>query len=79
MELIVFLMHISYRLNKIMSKIAMKSIIKIQFFIAIFGILLYYINIRYLINFKSKILILRNFYLKLKLKLKLKNQKHKDE
>jgi len=58
-----------------MSKIAMKSIIKIQFVIAIFGILLYYINIKYLINFKSKILILRNFYLKLKLKLKLKNQK----
>ena len=50
----------------------MKSIIKILFIIAIFGILLYYINIRYLINFKSKILILRNFYLKLKPKFKLK-------
>ena len=62
-----------------MSKIAMKSIIKIQFVIAIFGILLYYINIKYLINFKSKILILRNFYLKLKLKFKLRNQKHKEE
>ena len=58
--------------NKKVSKNAMKSIIKIQFFIAIFGILLYYINIRYLSNFKSKILILRNFYLKLKLKFKLK-------
>ena len=56
-----------------MSKIAMESIIKIRFFIAIFDILLYYINIRYLINFKSKILILRNFYLKLKPKLKNKN------
>ena len=55
----------------------MKSIIKIQFFIAIFGILLYYINIRYLINFKSKILILRNFYLKLKPKLKNKNIRRK--
>ena len=55
-----------------MSKIAMKSITKILFITAIFGILLYYINIRYLINFKSKILILRNFYLKLKLKFKLK-------
>ena len=79
MELIVLLMHISYRLNKIMSKIAMKSTTKIRFFIAIFGILLYYINIRYLINFKSKILILINFYLKLKFKLKLKNQKQKEE
>ena len=47
-----------------MSKIAMKSIAKIRFIIAIFGILLYYINIRYLINFKSKILILRIFNLK---------------
>ena len=72
MEYIILGEHISYRLNKIMSKIAMKSITKIQFFIAIFGILLYYINIRYLSNFKSKILILRNFYLKLKLKFKLK-------
>jgi len=62
-----------------MSKIAMKSITKILFITAIFGILLYYINIRYLINFKSKILILRNFYLKLKFKLKLKNQKQKEE
>ena len=79
MEYIILGEHISYRLNKIMSKIAMKSITKIQFFIAIFGILLYYISIRYLINFKSKILILRNFYLKLKLKFKLKNQKHKEE
>ena len=79
MEYIILGEHISYRLNKIMSKIAMKSITKIQFFIAIFGILLYYINIRYLSNFKSKILILRNFYLKLKLKFKLKNQKHKEE
>ena len=79
MEYIILGEHISYRLNKIMSKIAMKSITKIQFFIAIFGILLYYINIRYLSNFKSEILILRNFYLKLKLKFKLKNQKHKEE
>ena len=79
MEYIILGEHISYRLNKIMSKIAMKSITKIQFFIAIFGILLYYINIRYLSNFKSKILILRNFYLKLKLKFKIKNQKHKEE
>jgi len=51
MELIVFLVHISYHLNKKVSKIAMKSTTKIRFFIAIFGILLYYINIRYLINF----------------------------
>lgn len=57
----------------------MKSIEKIRFFIAIFGILLYYISIRYLINFKFKILILRNFYLKLKLKFKLKTQKHEEE
>jgi len=77
MELIVFLVHISYHLNKKVSKIAMKSTTKIRFFIAIFGILLYYINIRYLINFKSKILILRNFYLKLKPKLKNKNIRRK--
>jgi len=55
----------------------MKSITKILFITAIFGILLYYINIRYLINFKSKILILRNFYLKLKPKLKNKNMRRK--
>ena len=55
----------------------MKNIIKILFIIVIFGILLYYISIRYLINFKSKILILRNFYLKLKPKLKNKNMRRK--